>query len=198
MSKPCVFLDRDGTINEQMGYVNHVDRFVMLPRAAEAIARLNEAGILAVVVSNQAGVARGYFPYELVAEVHEKMHAALGEAGAHLDGVYFCPHHRQGKVAPYAVDCDCRKPRPGLVEQALAELDVDMSRSYMVGDRFGDVALGRRLGLRAVMVRTGYGKGELAHLDGDRPDFVADDLWHAVSWILEDLNRNPEDEEAPC
>ena len=112
MKRPAVFMDRDGTVNEQMGYINHLNRFVLLPGAAEAIRLLNDAGYLAIIVSNQSGVARGYFPVDLVHRVHEKMETLIKKEGATLDGIYFCPHYPKGKVAPYGTTCDCRKPVP--------------------------------------------------------------------------------------
>ena len=134
--RPAVFLDRDGTINEQMGYINHISRFVMLPRAAAAIRLLNAQGIPVVVVSNQSGLARGYFPESLIQEVHAKMNRVLAEAGAHVDGIYICPHHPEAKEERFRLACDCRKPKPGLFLQAAADLDLDLGRSYVVGDRW--------------------------------------------------------------
>jgi D-glycero-D-manno-heptose 1,7-bisphosphate phosphatase len=187
VKKPAVFLDRDGTINEQMGYINHVSRFVMLPGAGPAIRRLNEAGILAILVSNQSGVARGYFPIELVNTVHAALAQRLAQDGAFLDGVFFCPHHPQGQIPAYRKVCDCRKPRTGMIQQACAQLPVDRSRSYVVGDRCSDLQLARRADMKGILVRTGYGEGDLAYvLPGlsITPDFVAADLAQAVEWIV--------------
>ncbi|MBW1683202.1 MAG: HAD family hydrolase [Deltaproteobacteria bacterium] len=185
--KPAVFLDRDGTVNEQMGYINHPSRFVMLPGAAEAIARLNHAGYLVIVVTNQSGVARGYFPEELVVEVHAMLKQMLGRRGAHVDGIYYCPHHPRGKVEGYRKTCECRKPGTGLVKRACKDFEIDMACSFMVGDRYSDVEMGHRLGLPSVMVKTGYGRGDLRYVVptmANGPDFVADDLKGAVDWIL--------------
>ncbi len=124
-TKPAVFLDRDGTINEQMGYINHSCRFILLPGAAEAIRRLNEAELPVIVITNQSGLARGYFPEELLTEVHEKMNRLLALEGAHVDGIYICPHHPEAKEVQFRITCDCRKPRPGLVLRAAAELGLD-------------------------------------------------------------------------
>ena len=129
---------------------------------------LNRAGVLAVVVTNQAGVARGYFPESLIAEVHARMNASMEAGGARLDGVYYCPHHPSAGEPPYRQDCSCRKPRPGLVRRAAEELGIDLARSWVVGDRHADVELARGVGARACLVKTGYGQGEL--------------LWHAPSW----------------
>ncbi|MCI5158930.1 MAG: HAD family hydrolase, partial [Candidatus Electrothrix sp. AUS1_2] len=120
--QPAVFLDRDGTINEQMGYINHISRFVLLPGAARAIRTLNERNIPVVVVTNQSGLARGYFPPSLLEEVHLKMERELAAEGAHIDGLYICPHHPEAKEEQFRKDFNCRKPKTGLLEQAAAEL----------------------------------------------------------------------------
>ncbi|MDG4476870.1 D-glycero-beta-D-manno-heptose 1,7-bisphosphate 7-phosphatase [Thiovibrio frasassiensis] len=188
--RPAVFLDRDGTINEQMGYINHITRFVMLPRAAAAIRLLNEQGIPVVVVSNQSGLARGYFPESLIAEVHAKMTGALSEAGAHVDGIYFCPHHPEAKEARFRLACDCRKPKPGLFLQAAAELDLDLARSYVVGDRWSDLKAAAAVQAKGVLVLTGYGRGDYEYIGPKQPvqpAYVAEDLYAAVQWIVQDM-----------
>ncbi len=185
--RPAVFLDRDGTINEQMGYVNHLDRFVLLPGVGAAIRRLNEAGLPVVVVSNQSGVARGYFPEELVGRVNRKMIDELAAEGARLDGIYYCPHHPRAESPDYRIDCDCRKPRPGLILRASEELGLDPARSFVVGDRISDIEAARRVGARAVLVLTGYGRGDLEYVlprKEVRPDHTAEDLGAAADWIL--------------
>ncbi|HOX29274.1 MAG TPA: HAD family hydrolase [bacterium] len=191
MSKRAVFMDRDGTISDEVGYINHVSRFRLLPRTAEAIVRLNSAGVAAVVITNQAGVARGYFPEERIIEVHERMKVLLDEAGARLDGVYYCPHHPRSGEPPYRADCDCRKPKTGLIDRAAAELDIDPGGSYVVGDKFSDVELAHRAGCKGVLVKTGYGRGEWEYNREKTktvPDHVCEDLLDAVEWILSDMN----------
>ncbi len=131
----AVFLDRDGTINEEMGYINHPDRFRLLPGSAEAIALLNQAGLLVVVATNQSGAARKYFPASLIPQIHSLMQQMLAQQKAHVDAIYVCQH------APDA-DCLCRKPKPGLLHQAAKDLDIDLNRSYVVGDRFKDMESG--------------------------------------------------------
>ncbi len=185
--KPAVFLDRDGTINEQMGYINHTCRFQLLPGAAEAIKKLNDAGIPVVVVSNQSGLARGYFPEELLVAVHEKMNKLLAEAGAHVDGIYYCPHHPEAKEERFRVECNCRKPKPGLVLQASEEMGLDPKQSYVVGDRWSDIKTAANCGATSILVRTGYGRGDEQYIGPHQeiqPDFKADDLSEAVAWIL--------------
>ena len=186
-SKRAVFLDRDGTINEQMGYVNHPDRFVLLPGVGRAIARLNRADLAVVVVSNQSGLARGYFPEELIEQVHRKMIQGLEKDGARLDGIYYCPHYPRATLAKYRVDCDCRKPRPGMLVKASEELGLDPARSFVVGDRSSDLEAARAVGATSVLVLTGYGRGELEYVLPQKrvqPDWVAEDMNSAVDWIL--------------
>jgi D-glycero-D-manno-heptose 1,7-bisphosphate phosphatase len=185
--RPAVFLDRDGTINEQMGYINHLERFVLLPGSARAIARLNQAGFVVVVITNQSGVARGYFPEELVHEVNRKMIRSLAREGARLDGIYYCPHHPQGETSLYRLDCTCRKPRPGLLHRAAAEHSLDFKQSFVVGDSVSDLKAARQVGAKAVLVLTGYGRGEFDYVLPEkkvRPDYVAENLGAAVDWIL--------------
>ncbi len=183
----AIFLDRDGTVSEEVGYVNHLSRFRLLPRSLEAIRRINQSGFLAVLVTNQAGVARGYFKEPLVQQVHRKLAELLATGGAYLDVIYYCPHHPNAGAPPYRRDCDCRKPRPGMVRAAERDLGVDVARSYMVGDKHSDIAFAHSLGMKGVLVKTGYGLGELEQWGeswDDRPDAVAEDLLTAVEWIL--------------
>ena len=185
--RPAVFLDRDGTINEQMGYINHISRFQMLPGVAAAIRRLNEARIPVVVVTNQSGLARGYFPAELLTAVHEKMTALLAEQGAHVDGIYVCPHHPEAKREEYRVNCDCRKPKTGLLLRAAAEMGLDLARSFVVGDRWSDLKTAKACGALPVLVLTGYGRGDAQYIGPTQevqPAFVGVDLAEAVQWIL--------------
>jgi D-glycero-D-manno-heptose 1,7-bisphosphate phosphatase len=145
-----------------------------------AIRRLNEAGLPVVVVTNQSGVGRGYFPDSLVHTVHGLMTQQLAAAGAHVDAIYYCPHSS-------ADGCTCRKPKPGMLERAAHEHGLDLHRSFVVGDRYGDIELAHRVGARGVLVRTGYGAGEVEWHTDDwpmPPDFVADDLATAVEWVL--------------
>lgn len=184
--KSAVFLDRDGTINEQMGYINHISRFVLLPGVAQAIRKLNAMQLPVVVATNQSGLARGYFPESLLDAVHEQMRQQLLAEGAHVDGIYSCPHHPEAKVVQYRNACNCRKPKTGLLEQAARELNLDLSRSFMVGDRWSDLRCGAAAGAATVLVRTGYGRGEELYIgpqEAVQPDFVADDLLAAVAWI---------------
>ncbi len=187
MGHRAVFLDRDGTINEEVGYVNHLDRLKLLPRVGEAIRLLNQHQIKAVVITNQSGVAKGYFPESLIHQVHQKIQDLLKAEGAYLDGIYYCPHHPEAGSPPYRQRCRCRKPAPGLVEEAVRDLNIDCSISYMVGDRGVDIEFGHLIGTKTILVFTGYGKGEWEFFRDQwkvKPDYVAEDLLGAVHWIL--------------
>jgi D-glycero-D-manno-heptose 1,7-bisphosphate phosphatase len=178
--RPAVFLDRDGTIAEEVGYLNHASRFRMFPCVAAAIRRLNEAGLPVIVVTNQSGVSRGYFPESLVHAVNELMTKQLADAGAKLEAIYYCPHTS-------TENCSCRKPKTGMLDRAAREHALDLLRSFVVGDRYGDMELARNARARSILVRTGYGEGELAWHAANwpaQPDFVAEDLTQAADWIL--------------
>jgi D-glycero-D-manno-heptose 1,7-bisphosphate phosphatase len=186
-ARRAVFIDRDGTISEEVGYVNHASRLRVFPFAAEAVRALNEQGWLAVLVTNQSGVARGYFEEDLIGEVHKLLTAELARGGARLDAIYYCPHHPSAGGPPYRQDCDCRKPKPGLLLRAARDLGLDLARCWMVGDRYGDTELARNAGVRSALVLTGYGRGELEHQSAAwryRPDLVAENLLEAVQTIL--------------
>jgi len=185
--RPAIFLDRDGTLSHEVGYVNHLSRFRLYPFAVEAVRLINRSPYLAVLVTNQAGVARGYFPEVTMHEVHAHLRATLEAGGARLDGLYACPHHPSAGRLPYRQRCDCRKPQVGLLKQAVADLGADLTRSWVVGDRHVDMELAWRAGARAALVKTGYGLGELVHHAPSwprQPDLVADDVLDAVTHIL--------------
>lgn len=185
--RPAVFMDRDGCLTEEVGYVNHPSRIRLLPRTAEAVCRLNRAGVAAVMVTNQAGVARGYFSEETLLATNTRMVNELEAGGARLDGLYVCMHHPREGAPPYRADCDCRKPRPGLLARAAAELGLVLHASVMVGDKLSDVATGQSVGAAGVLVLTGYGRGEWELRPASReikPDHVAEDLLDAVDWAL--------------
>ena len=174
-------------MNEEVGYVNHLQRFFLLPRTAGAVRLLNQHGLKTVVVTNQAGVARGYFPESLVRLVHQRMDDLLRREGAYLDAVYYCPHHPDVGSPPYRQKCHCRKPATGMIEEASKALGIEVSKSYVVGDRGTDIEFARQVGARGILVLTGYGRGEWEYCQGQwkaKPDFVAEDLYEAAVWIL--------------
>lgn len=187
--KPAVFLDRDGTMIEDVGYLDSLSRVAFYPWTVDAVRMLNRAGLPVVVVTNQSGVARGMFSEEFVAATHHLMAAQLAAGNAHVSGYYYCPHHPNGSVAAYTRPCGCRKPGRGLIDQAVSDLGLDPARSFVVGDTWGDVGLGRAVGARAILVRTGSGAIEEPRpVDGIAADAVVDNLVAAASWIIRQLN----------
>ncbi len=187
MSRPAVFMDRDGTISEEVGYVNHISRYRLLPRSLEAIRLINEAGLLAIVTTNQSGVARGYFGQDLVEAVHARLRSLAAGAGARLDGIYYCPHHPAEGSPPWRAACVCRKPKPGMILKAAGDHGIDLGRSYVIGDSVVDMEAGAAAGVRGILVLTGYGRGLVEHQRGRfkaPPAHTADDLLDAVRWIL--------------
>lgn len=178
----AVFLDRDGTINEEREYLWRVEEFSLITGAAEAIRLLKGAGYLVVVVTNQSGIGRGYYSEVDLERLHDHMHAELESLGVAVDACYFCPHHPQHGVGDYGKDCSCRKPLPGMLLQAAAELGIDLASSWMIGDKKGDIDAGQAAGCRAILVRTGYGASESAGIPVEVP--VADDLLAAARMIV--------------
>ena len=178
----AVFLDRDGTIAEDVGYLNHHSRLHVYSYSAAAIRRLNEAGLPVVVVTNQAGVARGYFPEELVQHVNEKMIAELAAGGARVDAIYYCPHDDKD-------NCACRKPRPGMLLRAAREHRLTVRGSWMVGDRHSDMEMAHAAGCRSILVLSGYGRGEYEWHRTEwkqQPGHVVENLAAAVDIILKE------------
>lgn len=188
--RPVVFLDRDGTLNEEIGYITDIKKLVLIKGAAGAVRRLNEAGVAAVLVTNQSGAARGFYDEAHILGLHARLNELLGKEGARLDAVYYCPHLKEGTVAPYNCECDCRKPLAGMVEHAYSDLhDLDRSRAYVVGDKATDVELAQQCGAKGILVTTGYGDQVIAGTYQWKvtPDYVAPDIEQAVEWILKDL-----------
>lgn len=179
-NRRAVFLDRDGTILDEVGYLNHLSRFRLFPFAAQAIRLLNEAGLPVIVVTNQSGVARGFFPEELVHQVHQRLLEELAAAGARVDAIYYCPHTAQQ-------NCRCRKPRPGMLERAAREHQLELPGSFVVSDRYADIEMAHTVGCRGILVLTGYGRGEYTwnqHRWARRPDFVVENLLEAAEVVL--------------
>jgi D-glycero-D-manno-heptose 1,7-bisphosphate phosphatase len=183
--KPAVFLDRDGTLIEEVGYLDNLDRMAFYPWSVDAVRLLNRASFLVLLVTNQAGVARGLFGEELVVAAHREIGRRLEAGGARLDAYYYCPHHPTAPVATYRVECDCRKPRTGMIRRAERAFDIDISRSFVVGDRWRDIEMGREAGARGILVRSGYGRSEEKRpVPGLEPALVCENLMEAVAWIL--------------
>ena len=184
----AVFVDRDGTLIEEVGYLDRVDRVAFFPWTIAAIQALNRAGLAVVMVSNQSGLARGFFTESVVHDVHRRIAELLDAGAAHIDAYYYCPHHPDGKVPGLGTVCECRKPARGLVDRAMREFGIDPERSFVIGDRWVDVGLARAIGAKGVLVRTGYGDVEerMPPL-GMTADAVVDNLVAASSWILNTL-----------
>lgn len=182
----AVFLDRDGTLNHEVDHLSHPDQLRLFPGVAEAVHRLNRAGLLAIGVTNQPVIARGELTLAGLASVHARLDTLLGEGGAYLDGMFVCPHHPhrgfEGEVAELKVVCSCRKPEPGMLNQATSQFDIDRRQSWMVGDTTSDILAGRRAGVRTILVRTGYGGRDYKY--NVSPDFIADKLTDAIDWIM--------------
>ena len=187
-----VFLDRDGTINEEVHYLHRREDLRLLSRAAEAIRLWNERGFRVVVVTNQAGVARGYYTEQDVEALHRYMDQLLAEEGAHIDGYYYCPHHPEHGIGAYKVRCHCRKPDTGMFEAARQDGPVDKAHSYMVGDKWLDIQAGERFGVQTALVGTGYGKALLEEYLRDHPEnrqelpmgYFGDTLYDVALWTL--------------
>jgi D-glycero-D-manno-heptose 1,7-bisphosphate phosphatase len=186
MSRRAVFLDRDGTINVDVGYPNRWDQIMIYPTAFEAVRRLKAAGFLIVVVTNQSGIGRGYLTETDLEAIHAGLAEEFARRGVPLDAIYHCPHFEAAELAAGRADCACRKPLPGMGRRAAAELDIDLPRSFMIGDKAEDMLFGLNIGATPVLVRTGYGPTAEPKLTalGVRPAFVADDLAAAAEWVL--------------
>lgn len=187
-STPAVFLDRDGTLIVDVDFLNSIERLELIPGAAEAVRIFNRLGKKVIVVSNQSGIARGYFNEEQVEEIHRAMRRLFAAEGARIDAIYYCPHHPDFGEPQYRRNCNCRKPEPGLFLQAAAEHQIDLEKSYMIGDKYSDVEAGKRLNMVSILVLTGNGKHHY-ELYKDKPnvtqpDFVAADVLEAAQYIL--------------
>ena len=183
--RPAVFVDRDGTMLEEAGYLDRLERLAFFPYAIDAIRLLNRGGFAVVVITNQSGIGRGMYDEAFVARAHQVIDDRVSAGGARIDRYYYCPHHPLAEIEQYRRECECRKPAPGMLRQAAAELHLDLSRSFSIGDKWTDVQAGRAAGANGILVRTGYGRSsELAPRPGVEPARIADDLISAAAWIL--------------
>jgi len=187
----AIFLDRDGTVNEEAGHLDSLTKLTLIPQAFAAIEKINKSGLNAVVITNQSGVARGYFTEEFVSEVHLRIQEMLGKRGAHIDAFYYCPHHPTEGQGGYTKPCRCRKPGTGMLLQAAQDLNIDLRLSYMIGDSLKDIETALRAGAKGVLVRTGYGREAERELPSSEvcPEHIADDILDAVYWIMQDRKR---------
>mgnify|MGYP003393251197 CR=1 FL=1 len=190
---PAVFLDRDGTICHDVGYLNDITRLRLIPKASEAIKLINKNNMKAVVITNQSAVARGYLTEEKLKKINDALSVRLSKSSAFLDAVYYCPHHPEVGNDIYKKACDCRKPEPGLLKKAANELSINMKDSYMIGDKITDIQLAYKAKIKGILVLTGYGKKEYGIIKKNglkHPDYVAKDLHDAVRWILRDRKKS--------
>ena len=186
-SRRAVFIDRDGTLNEDIGYASRPEELVLYPWSADAVRLINDSGLFAVVITNQSGIARGMYTEKMLAEIHTTMIQELARQGARIDAVYYCPHHPDVGNHHYRRECDCRKPQPGLLKAAARDHDIDLARSFVIGDKASDIKLAEHTGALPALVLTGYGRETLAHPERwpCRPEIVAENVLEAVKRILE-------------
>lgn len=187
MNKKAVFFDRDGTINEEVGYIRDLNHLKLISGAADSIKRLRNAGFLAVLVTNQSGPARGYYSEDWVLQLNNRVQELLEQEGTMLDIMYYCPHLPDGVVEEYSIECNCRKPEIGMFLKAREEFNIDLTNSYMMGDKATDAEAGRNAGCKSILLKTGYGErvlaGDYQHLP--EADYIAEDINSATNWILE-------------
>lgn len=189
LSEFAVFVDRDGTINVDVDFLSSPSQLQLIPRSADAIRILNDLGVPVVVITNQSGIARGLYSENDLRVVHDAMDAALREFNASVLDYFYCPHHPVDGLPAYRIDCECRKPKPGMLNQARAKYGFDLARSYVVGDKCVDVQAGKAVGATAIQVSTGYGTKEKEMCDTLR-DYYATDLFDAVQFIKKKLEQN--------
>jgi len=182
--RPAVFLDRDGTLIEERGYLSKLEDIALFADTPAALRRLRDAGFALVVVTNQAGIARGYFDEAFVQKAHRYLGEMLAAEGIVIDGYYYCPHHPDGLVPEYSRVCRCRKPAPGMVEHAARDLDLDVDRSFVVGDKWLDVELATNAGARGILVRTGYGAGDEQRPELSKAIAIVDTILDAANEIV--------------
>lgn len=195
MKKRAVFLDRDGTINKDVGYPDSFERIKIYPYSYEAVRKINKAGFLAVVITNQSGVGRGLIKEEALNEIHKRMKESFQKNSARIDQVYYCPHYSDSSIPEYRKECLCRKPHPGMALKAAEKLNINLPESYIIGDKVEDILLGVNIKATPVLVLTGFGEQSKTRLEEMRikPGFIAKNLLDAVNWILKKKERETAD-----
>ena len=183
----AVFLDRDGTISVEVGYIDSSEKLELYAGAEEALTKMQRLGFKLIIITNQSGVARGYFPESKVEEINNRLIGILSDSGVTIDGVYYCPHYPGADVEKYDRKCDCRKPGIKLVMDAVEQHNIELEGSVFIGDKLSDIECGKNAGIRTILVRTGYGADEEKKITTDNnlrmPDFIANDLEDSVAWI---------------
>ncbi len=191
----AVFLDRDGVITKEPPYYAHrIDQLELIPKSAEAIRLLNESGFKVIVVSNQSGVARGYYQEKDIEIYNMSMQKKLEEKNAYIDAIYYCPHYSEATIEAYKIDCDCRKPKPGMLTQAEKDLNLNLKLSFLIGDKISDIEAGYRAGCKTILVLTGHGNDELKKISkmNIKPNYISNNLYTA-SQIIDRNNKGKED-----
>ena len=190
--KKAVFIDRDGTLNVDVGYPSRYDQLDVFPQSFEAVKKLNQEGLLVVVVTNQSGVGRGLLTEDDLKDIHARLNASFIRRDARLDAIYYCPHYVLSEDPRYRKECDCRKPKAGLARQAADDLGIDLANSYMIGDKTEDVLFGINVGAVPVLVLTGCGQESLTKLREQNlaPAYVAPGILEATDWILHRERRH--------
>jgi D-glycero-D-manno-heptose 1,7-bisphosphate phosphatase len=191
MSEIGIFLDRDGTINEELEYISDPEDVKLIPGSAEAIREANLLGLKVFVISNQSGIARGLIKEEELARVNDKLVELLKVTGARLDAIYYCPHHPDYGEHPHSTSCDCRKPGSGMLKKAESEFDIDLKRSFVIGDRIVDIQTAIPVGAKSILVLTGYGQNEYEHVKSQKinVDYIAKNLHDAMRFVKKSLNH---------
>jgi D-glycero-D-manno-heptose 1,7-bisphosphate phosphatase len=195
MKSGAVFFDRDGTINKEAGYIDHPDRFEVYPFTPNALKIVNELGFKVIIVTNQSGIARGYLDENILKDLHKTMVDRIASAGAVIDAIYYCPHHPTEGRDPYVQKCTCRKPNTGMIEQAVSDHKIDLEKSYMVGDRFKDIQVAKKMNLTSALVMTGYGKGEYVY-QRDQWPFLPDMTGENILVIANQIKKKTGRKEA--
>lgn len=193
MKYRAVFLDRDGTVNEEVNYLNNVDQLKLIDGTAEAVQLLNNMGFKVIIFTNQAAIARGFLSEDGLQVIHQEMKKMLAAQNARIDAIYYCPHHPTAGEGIYKKECECRKPNPGMLLQAAEDLDIDLSASFTVGDKMSDLAAGKAVHCKNILVRTGYGTETETEIPNYsfQPDYIADNLLEAAKWILKHHQGRP-------
>ncbi|MBA7580703.1 D-glycero-alpha-D-manno-heptose-1,7-bisphosphate 7-phosphatase [subsurface metagenome] len=195
----AVFLDRDGVITKEPPYYAYkIDQLVLIPKSAEAIRLLNKNGVKVIVVSNQSGVARGYYQEKDIKIYNDEMQKKLEEKNAYIDAIYYCPHYPEATIKKYRIDCDCRKPKPGMLKRAERDLNLDLKCSFLIGDKTSDIEAGYRAGCKTILVLTGQGNDELKKISkmDIKPNYISKDLFTAIQ-IIKRSNKSKEDNIKP-
>jgi D-glycero-D-manno-heptose 1,7-bisphosphate phosphatase len=193
-SSVAIFLDRDGTINEDVNFLSKPEQLILIDSSAEAIKEANELGLKVIVFTNQSGIARGYFTEDDLHKVHKRLDELLAQKGAKIDAYYYCPHHPVEGNGEYKVECECRKPKDGMLQRASREQNIDLKKSFVIGDRCIDVQAGKTAGATTILVLTGYGRDEYKKCKDENfePDFVAENLKEAIEIVKKCLMERKE------